>query len=309
MLTMKFELLRLCRSHREGSHATQAARRDTINSFVNTLDQHGFSKTVRQKGVAIKERHVKRVVDAWQRAGTGSRTIANRLAHLRRLTEWQGHPGTLKASNSAYIAGREAAPGRGHRHYADRLPNTDKAVHRIDLDAVRSPHARASLMLQKEFGLRREETLKIRPEKSTATMLVLHGSACKGGRPREITVRTDAQRAALTFAKEVAGAGSLIPPRSSYVAWRDGGYRKACIEAGLPGGSHGLRHAYAQGRYAELTGFKAPLAGGPWRSEMDDEQRKLDDFARDIVSQELGHGRRQVCAQYLGGYRAPDSDE
>ena len=63
---------------------------------------------------------------------------------------------------------------------------------------------------------------------------------------------------------------------------------------------HGLRHAYAQDRYEALTGWKAPIAGGPAVSSLSEAQRALDERARGIVSRELGHERREIAAVYLG---------
>ena len=63
---------------------------------------------------------------------------------------------------------------------------------------------------------------------------------------------------------------------------------------------HGLRHAYAQNRYEELTGWKAPAAGGLETKVLTKEQRELDREARLIISRELGHEREQVTAAYLG---------
>ena len=73
--------------------------------------------------------------------------------------------------------------------------------------------------------------------------------------------------------------------------------------------SHGCRHAYAQDRHKEITGFEAPckfeskeefreiavkIAGQGWR--------KLNQDARQIIKAELGHGpdRDDVVSQYLG---------
>ena len=63
---------------------------------------------------------------------------------------------------------------------------------------------------------------------------------------------------------------------------------------------HGLRHAYAQERYEELTGWKCAAAGGPGSKTLTLEQREQDQDARLVISQELGHEREQVTAAYLG---------
>ena len=63
---------------------------------------------------------------------------------------------------------------------------------------------------------------------------------------------------------------------------------------------HGLRHAYAQNRYEDLTGWKAPAAGGPKAKTLISEQRETDRQARLTISRELGHEREQVTAAYFG---------
>ena len=57
---------------------------------------------------------------------------------------------------------------------------------------------------------------------------------------------------------------------------------------------HGVRHAYAERRYAELTGWKAPNNGGPTSKELTPEQKRIDRAARLQTFEELGHGRRRA---------------
>ena len=63
---------------------------------------------------------------------------------------------------------------------------------------------------------------------------------------------------------------------------------------------HGLRHAYAQARYEELTGWKAPAAGGPVPKALSPGQKVMDRQARRTISQELGHHREQILRVYVG---------
>lgn len=129
--------------------------------------------------------------------------------------------------------------------------------------------------------------------------IILKGTWTKGGRRREIPLTTASQREALDHAKSVAGKGSLIPSSLSYKDYRDGLWQAACKGIGL-GGTHGFRHAYAQDRYEVLAGFACPVRGGPKRDEMTADQLARDEWARDRVSSELGHGRLRVTNWYLG---------
>jgi hypothetical protein len=63
---------------------------------------------------------------------------------------------------------------------------------------------------------------------------------------------------------------------------------------------HGLRHAYAQQRYRELTGWPSPHAGGPDKKALTQAQQQSDQSARLTISKELGHVREQITAVYLG---------
>lgn len=63
---------------------------------------------------------------------------------------------------------------------------------------------------------------------------------------------------------------------------------------------HGLRHAYAQARYEQLTGWKAPAAGGPSSKQLSPEQKAVERKARLSISRELGHEREQITAVYSG---------
>ncbi|MEE4108774.1 MAG: integrase, partial [Halieaceae bacterium] len=75
-------------------------------------------------------------------------------------------------------------------------------------------------------------------------------------------------------------------------------YERHTANAGLSK-LHGLRHAYAQRRYRELTGMLSPAAGGPTARALTPQQRAADRAARLTISSELGHERGQVTAVYL----------
>jgi len=96
----------------------------------------------------------------------------------------------------------------------------------------------------------------------------------------------------LKRAHQLAGNGSLIPSERNYVQQLRS-YERQTANAGLSK-LHGLRHAYAQVRYEELTGWKAPAAGGPIAKALSPGQKIMDRQARRTISQELGHMREQI---------------
>ena len=204
-----------------------------------------------------------------------------------------------KVGRESVIDPRNAVCGIGERQY---VTNESKAVFMShgDLDKVKDAHIRASLELQRAFGLRREECLKFQPRfVDRGDKLVLKASWCKGGREREIPVRTDRQREVLNQAHRLAGRGSMIPSGRSYVE-QVKLYERQTAAAGLHK-PHGLRHAYAQARYEELTGRAAPAAGGKRSAELTREEKALDREARMTISRELGHGREQITGKRSGG--------
>jgi integrase len=157
-----------------------------------------------------------------------------------------------------------------------------------------------SLALQQAFGLRREEAIKFMPGYADqGDHLLLKASWTKGGKERTVPIRTTEQRELLDRAHRLAGRGSLIPGNRNYVQQLRI-YEGQTLRAGLSQ-LHGLRHAYAQQRYEELTGWKAPAAGGPLSKTLTPEQRDQDREARLTISKELGHEREQITAVYLGG--------
>jgi hypothetical protein len=90
---------------------------------------------------------------------------------------------------------------------------------------------------------------------------------------------------------------SLIPQEKTYIQKRYQ-YRNYTSRAGFQN-LHGLRHAYAQARFLELTGFLAPISGGLTAKAMTKEQEKKDDEARRLLAKELGHNRKQIMLNYL----------
>jgi site-specific recombinase XerC len=287
MLDLAYELKQLCYRNKDGSHVTQAQRRMRLMQAARDLERLGF-KNMRAR--SLKPKHVHALVADWRERGLSAGTIKNRMADLRWWAEKIGKAGVVEPSNDVY--------GLARRVY---VTNEQRALtlEPEQLAAVSDRHLQMSLRLQAAFGLRREESMKIRPAwADRGDHLVLKASWCKGGRPRTVPTRTLAPRAGLDEARRLAGGGSLIPRDRSYVQQRRL-YERQTERAGLSR-VHGLRHAYAQVRYRELAGFDPPAAGGPHSRQLTDTQRDADQHARQIVSRELGHEREQITAVYLG---------
>lgn len=287
MRDLNYHLKNLTRRNRDGSHATQAARWRNLDLMANQLHELGY-KNLSVTG--LKPKHVNALVARWKDEGITTGTLKNRIAHIRWWAEKIGKTDMIPPNNTALNIGR--------RQY---VTNESKALTLAPdaLDKISDNYIKASLELQAAFGLRREEAIKFQPAfADKGDKILLKNTWTKGGQAREIPIRTDAQRAALAQAHHVAGDGSLIPVHLSYVQHLKR-YERATQQAGLSK-VHGLRHAYAQTRYEELTGWKAPAAGGPVYNLLTKEQKQLDRAVRLKISEEMGHHRINITSVYLG---------
>ena len=284
---LNYQLKELCRRNRDGSYATQQNRERQLSLMADQLYELGYRA---MNARSLKPKHVEALLRRWQGEGLSIGTLKNRMAALR----WWAH----KADRRHVVARSNDYYGIPERSFVS-TESKAKQVDRTALERVRDPHVRMSLELQQAFGLRREEAIKFKPSYADrGDRLVLKDTWTKGGKAREIPVRNTAQRAVLDRAHRLAGRGSLIPGQRNY-RQQLRIYERHTANAGLSK-LHGLRHAYAQQRYEELTGWKSPAAGGPSGSALSASERSLDRQVRLAISEELGHEREAITATYLG---------
>ena len=287
MRRLNYQLKQLCKRNRDGSYGTQNQRERVLTLIANQLHDLGYRQ---MHAKSLRPKHVEALTQHWLKTDVSVGTIKNRMAAIRWWAAKVDKQNVVARSNDHY--------GIPRRQYVN---GANKAIEAKpeQLDKITDVHVRMSLELQRVFGLRREEAIKIRPALADkGDKLWLKASWTKGGRERELRIRTPLQRAVLDSAHELAGKGSLIPSHKTYIQQLKL-YEGQCSRAGLSK-VHGLRHLYAQTRYEELTGFKAPIAGGPKSVDLTPEQRPLDKQARAAITAELGHGRPDVTAVYLG---------
>ena len=287
MHDLNYDLKNICERNRDGSHSTQANRRKRLQQMADDLHAMGYR---RMRARSLKPKHVHALVQLWKARDLSVGTMKNRLSDLRWWAEKVNKKGVIQTKNAHY--------GIGERSFVAQISKAISLTEDL-LQKVSDVRVRMSMTLQAAFGLRREEAIKIVPRiADLGDRLRLQASWCKGGREREIPILTDSQRAALNEAHIVANRGSLIPEQLRYVDQMRIFERETSF-AGL-GNTHGLRHAYAQRRYKELTGWDCPVAGGPSAKELSAPQRIIDLEARQIVSSELGHERIAITKVYLG---------
>ena len=283
---LNFDLMNLTRHSGEGSFATKACRARGLQQLADELHGLGF-KLKSAKNLAPK--HALALVRCWKGEGIADATIRNRLGWLRWWAEKVGKPGLIGKDNEAFGLAERV------RFNGNRAKRADDET----LAKVQDARVRLALKLEAAFGLRREEVLKMRPALAdNGDRLALRASWCKGGRYREIPLTHPKQRALLDEVKALCGDGSLIGEGRNYHQAVKG-YENELMRAGVRN-AHGFRHAYAQWRYAALTGWKCPAAGGRTCDQMSGEEQKRDFRARLQISHELGHGRIDVTDTYLG---------
>lgn len=287
MRDLNYQLKALCEQNRDGSYGTQHRRRYLLNKIADQLYELGFRC---MRATSLKQKHVHALLQHWRDEGLSTGTIKNRMAALR----WWAY----KVNKHSVVAASNAHYGIAERTF---ICTESKArnISEAQLAKITDPYTRLSLRLQSEFGLRREESIKFTVSYADrGDHLMLKPSWTKGGKARQIPIRSEAQRQLLDEIATFAGSASLIPPDKQYIQQRRV-YVRQVMNAGLDR-MHGLRHQYAQRRFREIAGFACPVAGGPARSALTPAQRELDQKARKVISRELGHERSQIVSVYTG---------
>ena len=287
MRDLNYQLKQLCKRNRDGSYSTQANRARMLNQIANQLQEMGYRRMTTR---SLKPKHVDALVKRWLGEGMAAGTIKNRMNCLRWWAAKVDRRNVIARSNEFY--------GIPDRQF---VSNESKAV-AVDsraLSSIQDDFVRMSLELQRAFGLRREEAIKFMPSfADQGDHIRLKAAWTKGGKARVVPILRQDQRAVLDRAHRLAGSGSLIPSEKSYIQQLRT-YERHTTQAGLSK-LHGLRHAYAQARFEQLTGWACPAAGGPTAASLSTDQRKQDLQARLIISRELGHTREQISAVYCG---------
>ena len=287
MKDLNYQLMKLGKANRDGSYSTQATRSRILDLIANQLHELGYKH---MQSRSLKPKHVDALVSLWKDQTIGVGTFKNRLSALRWWANKVGKADIIVKNNNAY--------GIGNRSYVGEQSRA-RVLEEKQLARVSDEYVRLSLRLQAAFGLRREEAIKFSPNYAIKDdHIKLKASWTKGGRTRTVPIRNDEQRRLLEDVRRLARGGALIPPNKNYEEQLHR-YERQVRTAGIKN-PHGLRHAYAQMRYEELTGWKPPLAGGPASSSLNSKHRALDEKARAVISRELGHDRTSITRTYLG---------
>lgn len=206
----------------------------------------------------LKTKHVAAYVENMQNQGLSAGTMANRLAALRELAAAIGKANIVCRTNAEYGINRiRQSPVSADRESIDGI-KAQLAARAQDGDRI-ALMAHAAAALRDAFGLRAKESLLSTRVVMRDGELRLVVEGAKGGRPRELQIRTEGQAQALQLAHRTSqslgsATGRLIPPELSLKAaydaqralWRElGGNRRDASHM------HAQRHDYLQKRHAE----------------------------------------------------------
>ncbi|MDH0704438.1 integrase domain-containing protein [Pseudomonas toyotomiensis] len=280
------------------SHETQQKRATVLYQAFTDLREMGYKLSdVRQ----LKGRHVEALTKHWLSKGLSSSTLQNRLSTLRTFSSWIGKEGMVERTER-YFPNHEAT--RTSINTQDKSWEVNGVSVKQKLDDLRALDERVALQaeLQLQFGLRVKESIMLRPHLADKGSYLAVSIGTKGGRDRTVPIDTPERRELIDRAKTFADrltASTADPGKSLKQAL--GHYSRVVAKAGLTKAqlgvtSHGLRHAFANERYAHYSGSRSPVEGGNLKSQ----NWELDRFARLAVVEELGHSREDVSTHYLG---------
>lgn len=209
--------------------------------------------------------------------GVSPRTICNHLTSVRSLAAAVGKANIVARENKAYgLAQTRMNPKienhQAVQHIKDALMERAEGGDRVAM----MMHAAAEL--REQFGLRAKESLMT----SRVVGGKLRVEGAKGGRFRELEIRTDAQRAAVELAHRTAQAlgsqtGKILPPEMTLKEAYDAQRSEWARLGGTTRNNahmHAARHTYAQQRLSEGA-------------------------SRQKITEELGHGRLDVLGNYI----------
>lgn len=274
-----------------GSTLTRESRAANLAATGHDL-RHGLNIQIKSFS-GLRQQHLSSLVSFWKEQGMSTRTIQNKLAHVRAALRCLGRE---KFADSALISNRTLGAYGASRGGSHTTPDKETIEQRI---SALPDGFKEAAQLQLTLGLRAQEAIQCNKslglwEKQLLEgrrVTVLHGT--KGGKGRDLLLLTEnAKQKALEAVRAAIEArdrhgGTLI--HSSSLEGANRAYQRAMNKVGFKGSeaSHSLRYHFAQAQYGRY------LEAGFGRHE-----------ALSSLSLDLGHGdgRGRYCAQvYLKG--------
>ena len=299
------------------SHKTRQERADFLRRFFRDLKAKANFATVPDPR-NLGDRHIRAIVAVWREEKLAPATIQTYLSFLRGLALWLGKPGFIRSP-----AHYGLSPEEYERHEYAQRDKSWTAVG-IDIDAIVERvgafdrYIGASLRLIRAFGLRRKESVMLRPhrcevpfeatglppEERQADRYLRIKEGAKGGRLRFAPLDSEQRIGALAFAQALVQGDDahLGDPRHNLkrnLRRFDYVMAKFGITAdGLGATAHGLRHEAMIDHYQEKAGVAPPVRGGSGVPP------DVDVTARLSAARLAGHNRTRASGAYLGGLLA-----
>jgi site-specific recombinase XerC len=178
MRDLNYKLKQLCQRNRDGAYATQADRERMLTLIANQLTEKGFRH---MQASSLKPKHIEALLAHWKSAGIAIGTIKNRMSALRWWAEKIDKQNVMARSNDAY--------GIAERTFVSNVSKA-KTLAADQMSRITDRYTAMSLRLQAAFGLRREESIKIKPAWADGRdVLRLKDTWTKGGKARTIPIR------------------------------------------------------------------------------------------------------------------------
>lgn len=292
-----------------GHYGTVKAHTDRWQAFVKWCRSEqgpgiNDARQIDRKVLADYAAHLREVV---RRGDLAISTEQNRLSSVNRTMAALRGDQYVKLPSPSKALGMQRT---GVRHSVPEGQDRKQVMQIVDaLCRGHQQRAAAIVLLARATGMRLREAIladlpRLSREANDLGRINIQDGT-KGGRagasaPRWIAV-TEHVRGALRFAQQMTPAGSrnLIAPHESYLGVLQEIIRPArdILHTHNLKGFHELRAAYACELYEQITHHPAPINGGQC-CEVD---RHLNREAQRQISYELGHGRVDVVAAYIGG--------
>ncbi|WP_394206963.1 integrase domain-containing protein [Pseudomonas putida] len=292
-----------------GHYGTVKAHCDRWQAFVRWCrsEQGPGINDARQIDRKVLADYAAYLRDAVECGSLAFSTAQNRLSSVNRTMAALRGDQCVKLPSPSKALGMQRT---GVRHSVPQGQDREQVKQIVDaLCNQNQLRAAAIVLLARATGMRLREAIladlpRLSREANNLGRINIQDGT-KGGRagasaPRWIAV-DDHVRSALEFAQQVSSTGSrnMIAAHENYLDLLQQVIRPArdILHAHNLKGFHELRAAYACERYEQITRCPAPINGGKCYQV----DKNLDGEARRRISYELGHGRIDVVAAYIGG--------
>jgi integrase len=281
---------------------TQKYRVQSLIAGFRELRKGGFAI---QSPWNLAEKHIGYLVNLWvNEKGQSPGTVENKLTYWRTLAAWMKKH-QLVGTVDDYIKRPE-----GYRRYYVAQEDKSWDAAKVDLDDViarlceRDRWVAIQVELQAAFGLRAQESMLLRPLQCLRVSGHLHViDGTKGGRPRVVPIDAEWQYEVLIRAARLSNprTGSMIPDPWPLKKWYRHFYhvlQQEGITRGAKGVTvHGLRHAYLQRMYEQVTGVPAPIKRPDHRPDPE-----LHQAAMQRLVEAAGHSLAAKATAYISTF-------